>query len=255
MRLPRALCLTTATLGWLFVATPISAQVASVPSTGITVTGRGVVRVHADVLRLLAYLGPVLQRNAMIRTGATTDGAAGVPASPPDVDAAADAIAKSLRDAGVADATSGISATFNQAIGGRVITGTVHNPTRQGIDALVRAGNAAAANYPNVTLQNLVLSFYASDCGAAEARAQDAALSDARTRAERAAHAAGVRLGSIIVVNEAAPSAFPTAPLSQGCLTRPDTQFLAQQRNDGEGITNGDIFVTALATVTFSIVR
>jgi uncharacterized protein YggE len=249
MRSTRALHLTAAVVALLFAMTPVGAQSSATPAAGITVTGRGVVRVRADVMRVLAYIGPLPQRTAPVRSGTTADASGGAPA-PADVDGAAEAIAKALRDGGVADATSGMTAYFNPVNRTRAITGTLHNPTRATIDALVRAGNLAAAPYPNVTLQNLLLSFYVSDCDAAEARAQAAAFADARSRAERVAHAAGVRLGAVVAVNEP-----PDIALVQSCQTRPDVQFLAQPRNDSEGITSGDVFVTTSATVTFSIVR
>jgi hypothetical protein len=252
MRLAHALSPAAAVVTLSLLVAPVRAQVA--PVGGITVTGRGVVRVHADIMRLSAFIGPQPQRYPP-RGGSTTDGpgAGSVPTSPPAaVDEAAEAIAKALRDGGVADATSSMTAFNPVAMSSTcVITGTLHNPTRSLVDALARAGNLAAAPYPNMTLQNLVLSLFASDCSAAETRAQEAALSDARSHAERAAHAAGIRLGTIIAVNETAAGVGGV----QSCETRPDMQFSQQVRTDGEEVASGDVFVTTVATVTYAIVH
>ncbi len=221
----------------LILARPLAvdAQVVPAAANGITVVGRGVVRVRADELHFSATLFPSPSR---VQTA---------PAPSADVDGAAEAIAKALRDAGVADASAGYPGGFGSLnTTGRTVTGTLHKPTRDGVSAIVKAGNAAAAPYANVTLQNLGLNFSVDDCSAPEVRAQDAALADARARAERAANAAGVRLGAVVAVNEALGLG------SAACATRPDSQVSIGQRPEGDAAL-GDVFITIAATVTYAI--
>jgi uncharacterized protein YggE len=216
----------------VLAATAANAQTASAgPTPGqITVSGRGVVRVHADVLHFDATLVP-----ANLRQPTSSD-----------VDGAAEAVAKALRDAGVSDASTGFSG--NVVNGPRLVSGSLRKPTREAVDALVKRGNSAAAPFPGVTLQNIAFNLSVDDCGGPESRAQDAALGDARARAERVARAAGLRLGPIVAVNEA--NAFGPAGLTN-CATKPDSSPQPQQRFDVD--PSGDVFVSATATVTFAI--
>jgi uncharacterized protein YggE len=203
---------------------------ASGATSGITVTGRGTVRVHADELHFSATIFSNAGRG---------------PAVPADIDGAAEAIAKALRDGGVADANAGFAAATNLT-GPRAITGSLHHPTRDAIDALLKRGNAAAAPFPSVTLQNLNLNFLVDDCSEPEQRAQNAAIADAHARAERIAHAAGVRLG--------APSNINEINANEPCVTRPDNQAaMGYGPSNNDASTLGDVFINVTAVVTYAL--
>jgi uncharacterized protein YggE len=87
------------------------------------------------------------------------------------------------------------------------------------------------------------------DCSAAEARAQDAVIADARARATLVAHAARVGLGKVVAVYEQLPQ-------SSGCATKPDAMppgvsfyGLANQQT----FDNFDVVFSLNATVSFAI--
>lgn len=221
----------------LVVVTTCAAEAQLIaPTPGITVTGRGAVRVKADEMRFTATL--------------FAPGTRGSPPPPVDVDGAAEAIAKALRADGIPDAATGFANTFNAANAQRAVFGTIKKPTRDKVNALLRDGNTAAAAFPGLVLQNLGLSFLVDDCSAPEARAQAAALTDAQARAERIAHAGGFRLGAITAVNEAS-----TFAPNLACAIRPDTPVGSNGRGDGDASLTGDVYVNVTATVTYAIAR
>jgi uncharacterized protein YggE len=225
------------------VAASISVAQAQVivPSTGITVTGRGAVRVKADEMRFTATL----------YASGTRGSAAASPQPAVDVDGAAEAVVKALRADGIADAATSFAGNFSAVNAQRTVLGTLQKPTRDKVNALLKDGSTAAAPFPGVALQNVSLGFLVDDCSGPEARAQEAALADARARAERIAHAGGLRLGAIMAVTEAS-----TFNPNGACAIRPDTPApLGNGRIDGDPTLTGEVFVSISATVTYAIVH
>jgi len=200
-----------------------------VTANTITVAGRATILVPPDRLRVLVRLSP---RNV---TGE-------------QLEALAASVADAMHAGGIADAKAvlpiagylGSNATI-------AIVGSVAKPTRESVEAILRATLKAVPDATATALgtnYQVQSSYSVSDCSDAEARAQQAAIADARARAERVATAAGLHLGPIISVNEG--SAGPAA----GCFTDPDTAYGAAFGNqDPYGAIA--IPVNVFATVVF----
>jgi hypothetical protein len=60
-----------------------------------------------------------------------------------------------------------------------------------------------------------------------------------------------VHIGTLLNLNEAA--AF--APNALNCKSKPDTQYIVQQRPDTDSTMSGDVYVIVTATVTYAIAR
>ncbi len=227
----------------LFILGPSAAQVPPQrlpPSAGgapdlntVTVMGRSTVRIPADRARFsLSIYG----------RGASTT-----------LDEAGKTIAAILRDHGVSDATwtlpSSGSVTTQNASGS--IVGSLAKPTREKAEALIRDTFHSLPPSVIAFTQGAQLSttLIVDDCSAAEARAQEAVIADARTRATLVARAARVGVGKVVAVYEQLPQ-------TSGCATKPDTvpeglNFYGALRQPG--LDNFDVIVSITATVSFAI--
>ncbi len=197
---------------------------------GITVTGRGIANAPADHMRVTVrlYANP----NSGSNLG--------------DV---ADAVVSAMHTAGIRDAHSELplAGSFGPNVAPSIV-GTIDHPTREVVEGLARATTAALpdrATKSNVNY-NIAQLISSDDCGPAETRAQQAAIADARARAQRVAHASGVRLGDVVAVNEG--STF----LPGGCPTSPDrvTGFAGAYTDPLGALA---VPITVNATVTFAI--
>jgi len=202
------------------------------PEAGtITVGGRATVRVPADRVRFsLAIYG----------RGASTT-----------LDEAGKTIAAILRDHGVPDAAWTLPTSGNvslQSASGSVV-GTLVKPTRAKAEALIRDTFASLPPSVIAFAQSAQVSTFllVDDCSAAEARAQEAAIADARDRATLVARAARVGLGKILAVYESLPQTF-------GCATKPDTAPTSTYGpSNQQALDNFDVVLSLSATVSFAI--
>jgi uncharacterized protein len=172
-------------------AAPVSP---SGPVPGITVVGRATVSVPPDRMRVTVRLFP---RNV---TGQ-------------QLEAMADEVATAMRSGGIADAKTALPLSGYLGANSTIaIVGTIVKPTRGSLETTVRSALAAVPDATATALANayqVTTTYAVDDCSAAETRAQTAAIDDARARAGRVAVAAGLRLGSIVSVNETSTYAQP----------------------------------------------
>ena len=202
--------------------------------SAITVTGRGSVRVPADRMRVVVRI--------FGRSGATATGA--------DIDSAGKTIAEALRAHGMPDAAwvLPLNGTFGQNGGvAPQIVGTVDKPTREHVETIMRDTLKALPDALATVVQNAQIqtSLFLTDCSGPEARAQKAALEDAHRRAETIARAAGVRLGSVVAVNE---QGFP-----QACVSSNDAMFGYNPQNNFDAFGPLDVAIVVTATVSYAI--
>jgi uncharacterized protein YggE len=206
-------------------ALPALAQTA--PPAGISVQGRGTVRRPADFARFAIVIGD--RQN---------------PAGGLD---SADTLVAALKKAGIDDAT--VVAPLNNVITAQAfvtVVGTVRKPTPAGIRTLVTSLEAALPP-GTVAVQTVNYTLGLDDCSDAETIATQAALDDARLRAQRVASAAHVELGPVLAANVLSA---PNGP----CPTKPDRgAYQAQQFDLFGGAGALDVFVVAALTVTFAI--
>ena len=199
-------------------------------AAGLTVVGRATVAVPADRMRVIVRLTP---RNVTYAA----------------LDDLAKTVADAMRQAGIGDAH--VALPLRGFLGPNstvAIIGSVGHPTRESVEAILREALKAVPDQTAATLQNayqVQTSLEVDDCTPAETRAQSAAIADARARAERAAAAAGLRLGGIIAINESGTFA-PAA-----CGAKSDDATPMQFSNDPYGSLSVPVSVTA--TVTFAI--
>jgi len=204
---------------------------AAPPSRGVTVVGHGSVSVPPDrarlVVRLFANQRP------------------GTPAG--SLDEAGKTIANALRTAGVRDAAYVLPLAGTIGPGSSpAVVGTVSKPTRESAERMTRDVFAnLPESLPGVVSFQITSALIVDDCSAAEARAQTAAIADARARAERAASAAGLRLGAIESVNES--MTFP----SPGCGAPNGAPLGFNGGQDEYGPLA--VVVSVTATVTFGL--
>jgi uncharacterized protein YggE len=221
-----------------FFGAPVAAQRLPVVSQGagpvvplgtINVVGRGVVRVPADLL-----LGRVM----LFSRGSSAS-----------LDQATQTIVAAMRAHGIPDAAAVVP--MNGSIGTQgnsntAITGSLAKPTRERAEAILRdvlkaLPDSLATVVTNAQVQT---SLWLTDCAQSEGRAQQAALDDARRRAQMVAHAAGVRLGPVVGVTEL------QSPVAQ-CGLPSDSNGLSYSSNDLAGPLAVSIFVNA--NVSFAI--
>ncbi len=159
---------------------------------GITVGGRAELRVVPDKAYFTVTIGYAQGRGT---------------SNPATV---AETIAKALTSAGARGISTTPTGNGNQLFLGQggtyTIRGSLDRPTPERAAGLITAGDAAAAPYNDMRVQQLVVSPAFTDCGALDARLQTAALADARAHAERLAKAAGVKLGHVTAIVEASRS-------------------------------------------------
>jgi len=181
-------------LAGLAFARPAPAQAQSIGVPGmrqVTVTGQGEVRVTPDLA--VVHLG-------VETTAPTTQEALA------QNTAQAQAIIDQLKALGVAEKdiqTSGFNIYPTYTNEGRAITGyTVSNMVQVTIRDLAQAG-ALLDQVVQVGANRVYgISFGLSDPRAAQAQARDAAMADARARAEQYAQAGGAALGNVLIITE-----------------------------------------------------
>ncbi len=181
-------------LAGLAFARPAPAQAQNVGVPGmrqVTVTGQGEVRVTPDLA--VVHLG-------VETTAPTTQEALA------QNTAQAQAIIDQIKALGVAEKdiqTTGFNIYAVYANEGRTITGyTVSNMVQVTIRDLAQAG-ALLDQVVQVGANRVYgISFGLSDPRAARAQARDAAMADARDRAEQYARAGGAALGNVLVITE-----------------------------------------------------
>jgi len=202
--------------------------------TGITVTGRGVADAPADHMRVTVRFFAPMPNNAV------------------NFDDTAKAVVAAMQSAGIANAREVLP--IEGGVGPNTaptVVATIDHPTHESVERLARQTVAAL---PDRTSRssinfNVAAALFSDDCASAETRAQQAAIADARLRAKRAAAASGLRLGSIVAVNES--SNF----LPAGCPTSPDRApfFGANYNYAIDPSAPLAVPITVTATVTFSI--
>jgi uncharacterized protein YggE len=207
-------------------ATPTGAQTVP-PAAGISVQGHGVVRRPADVARFTVIVGD--RQNPAAGLGG------------------ADALVAALKRAGVADAA--VSNPIGNVVSAQAfatVTGSVRVPTPASVRALVAAVESDVSASA-VVIQNVNFALGLDDCSAAQAIADQAALDDARARAQRLASAAHVELGAVVAITELSTPAGP-------CPTKPDRVWpVSGQFDPLQGGTSLEVVISANANVTFAI--
>lgn len=129
--------------------------------------------------------------------------------------AQAQAIIDQVKQLGVADKdiqTSGFNIYATYSDDGRTVTGyTVSNTVSVTIRDLAQAGDLLDQVVQAGANRVYGVSFGVSDPKAAQAQARDAALADARARAEQLAQGAGAQIGVVLVISEniGAPPVMP----------------------------------------------
>ncbi|HTD32353.1 MAG TPA: SIMPL domain-containing protein, partial [Candidatus Elarobacter sp.] len=170
-------------LGLVLLPLAASAQIPVAPrgapaapsAAGITVQGRGVARFPVKDVQFQAY--------------------AHGSANEADVLAA-------LRAAGVENPVIGPPGPQLSANGPTVMRGTVRNVTRAKLDALGRAAVAYMAAHPGATLDSVTFTVPTDACAAHEDEARNAAIADARRRAQAIAALTGVAIQGVTYVSE-----------------------------------------------------
>ncbi len=163
--------------------------------------------------------------------------------------AQAQAIIEQLKQLGVADKdiqTSGLNiyATYNND--GRSVTGySVSNNVTVVIRNLAQAGDLLDKVVQAGANRVYGVSFGVSDPKAAQAQARDAAMADARARAEQLALASGAQLGTVLVITESI-GAGPVLP-------RPMMDARAEAAGAPVPVQAGEQVVAASVQVTYEL--
>lgn len=173
------------------------------PAGGITVAGRGIVRIPVKTLRFVAYArGPADEQ----------------------------AVIAAMRAAGIdepAIGPAGSQITFN-ASAPTALRGVVHDVSQAKLERIAAAAADYVHAHPGVTLEGVQFSPRIDDCATFEETARTAALADARRKAQAIAAASSLGLGGVVAVNESGgcpaeiDSAFnngPQSPLDLATLT------------------------------------
>jgi uncharacterized protein len=144
---------------------------------GITVAGRGLVRIPVKTLRFAAYArGPADEKGALA----------------------------AMRAAGVDDPAigpAGPQISFNNG-GPTMLRGTIHDASQAKLERIGVAALDYIRAHPGATLDNVQFAPHIDDCPTAEQTARTMAIADARRKAEAIAAATGLTLGPVIAVNE-----------------------------------------------------
>ncbi|MFQ3662058.1 MAG: SIMPL domain-containing protein [Chloroflexaceae bacterium] len=188
-------------LAGLAFARPAPAQAQNIGVSGmrqVTVTGQGEVRVTPDM--------------AVVQLGVETSAPTTQEALAQNT-AQVQAIIDQLKALGVAERdiqTSTFSIYASYANEGRTITGyTVSNMVQVTIRDLAQAG-ALLDQVVQVGANRVYgISFGLSDPRAVQAQARDAAMADARARAEQYARAGGASLGNVLIITESLGAVTP----------------------------------------------
>lgn len=215
---------------------PAQAQNVGVPGMRqVTVVGQGEVRVTPDLATVqlgVETTAPTVQEALAQNT------------------AQAQAIIDQIKALGVEDKdiqTSSFNIYANYANEGRSIAGyTVSNIVMVTIRDMQRAGDLLDRVVQVGANRVYGISFGLSDPGAARAQARDAAMADARVRAEQYARAGSATLGSVLVITENLGSS-PIVPV------------LADMRGEGAQagapvpVQAGEQLVSAQVQVTYEL--
>jgi uncharacterized protein YggE len=225
------------------VATGTAQPIARLP--GITVLGVGAVEVKSDValVRLAVGSGSGFS---------DSDGSAELIEEKqlePVVDALVDAGAR--KDDIYVNTFTGTS--FGPSEGAALLT--IEWPRPQEVKELLDAAQRAVRKQTGFNLQQVSVTFLRDDCDGPEEKATDAALADARKRAERLASLSDMKVGRLISVSEAASAGSLAGYGPQRC-------GVDAARSSGElGLVYGqagtatadEVMVTATLEVTFAL--
>jgi uncharacterized protein len=214
---------------------PAQAQGAGIAALRqVTVVGSGEARVAPDMATV--QIG--------VETTAPTTGEALAQNS-----AQAQAIIDQLQQLGLEEKdlqTSGFNIYATYAEDGRTITGyTVSNTVSATIRDLARAGELLDSVVQAGANRVYGVSFGVSDPSAAQAQARDAALANARVRAEQLAQGSGGQLGAVLVVSESIGAA-PVVPM-------PAMMDRAEGMGGAAPIQAGEQLVSAAIQVTYEL--
>lgn len=218
----------------LFVVRPAQAQSSGVTGMRqVTVVGNGESRVAPDIATV--QIG--------VETAAPTTQEALAQNS-----SQANAIIEQIKQLGVAEAdiqTSGFNISSNYDTDGRTISGyTVSNMVSVTIRDLAQAGALLDQVVQAGANRIYGVSFGLSDPKAAQIQARDAAMADARARAEQLARAGGASIGQVLVISENIGSA-PVMPLPMMADARMEQGVgSAAPVQAGEQIISGQVQVT-----------
>ncbi len=183
----------------LLTMAPGGAHAQDTPQVGITVTGVGEASAPADTAELQLLLvtadffgGPPEE----FEPDAT-------PAAPGDMEASLATVVEAIVAEGVDE--SAIAVVLSPTSGDRFGRGdgsvgridlTVAEPTRDGLNSLLAAADAAAMEH-GLMLTQVGVAFDLEDCAAVEREARLAAIEDAQARAEVHAELLGVQIGPV----------------------------------------------------------
>jgi uncharacterized protein len=170
-------------------------------------------------------------------------------APPPQPPVASAADIKPVIDAIVA---SGIAAGDVESIadpsspGSFRVRAKMDKPTQARLQALVAAANGAVAKNSKFASGGAQIGYFSNNCPALENQARTQAVADARSRATALASAAGVSLGRLSGVMEAATFGYYGGP---GCPSATDPQAL----RDPYALQGGDLLSPAVVRVSSSV--
>jgi uncharacterized protein YggE len=162
-------------------------------SDGIVVTGIGVASGPAAMAEVQVMIGPD-PYSGMMPGGAITE-------------EQIEPIVAEVVAAGVAEADIEVTIPATNSMmmgpypGGALLSFEIAEPTQEGLSELAQALHAAALD-ARLGIQHLGVRYLTDDCEALLQQASDAAVADARTRAERLARSIGVELGELVQAAE-----------------------------------------------------
>jgi uncharacterized protein YggE len=172
-------------------------------SDGIVVTGSGVASGPATAAEVQVMIGPD-PYSGMMPGGLIT----AEEIEPIVAEIVAAGVAEADIEVTIPASNSSMMGPFP---GGAMLSFEVPEPTQEGLSELAQ-GLHAAALAARLSIQHLGVRYVSDDCEALLQEASDAAVADARTRAERMARSLGVELGELV---QAAGPAF-VDPAAQG---------------------------------------
>jgi uncharacterized protein YggE len=132
---------------------------------------------------------------------------------------------------------------------------TLESPRPQAVKELLQAAQRSLRTQTDLNLQQVSVVFAREDCDSPESEATDAALADARKRAERLASLSQAKLGPLIAVSEAAAGGYLAAYAPPRCgasdlLTSGGLGFFEYQASAS---TAEEVTVTSSLEVTFAL--
>ncbi len=225
-------------------AGPTSEPVARLP--GITVIGSGKVEVKPDTalvrLTVGSGSGPV---SAFPGNGGRTVELADEDKLDPVVDALVDAGAP--RDEIYVNPFGGSNIGPDEA----AVVITLEWPRPKDVRDLLRTAQRSIDKETDLSLEDVAVAFMREDCDDPDEQAANAALADARKRAERLAALSHAKLGQLVAVSEATSNSYLSLFTQQRCGV--DTSAPALLDYQAGAATADKMTVSATLEVTFAL--